>query len=71
MTLVGCSDQLLVVLEFSTACEAVKLLGRITCFLIRGSWGVSGADFREYCVRMMHVLEDIFVGHGGKEFDFG
>ena len=71
MTLVGCSDQLLVVFEFLTVCGAVNLFSRLTFLLIGAGQSVACADFRESSVRMMHVLDDIFAGHGGQNLDFG
>ena len=71
LTLVGCSDQLLVILEFAAACDAVDLLSRVMFLLIRARRCVACSDFRERSVRMMHVLDDIFAGHGGQKLDFG
>ena len=71
MTVVDYSDQLLVVFEFLTSCGTVDLLSQVTFLLIRASQSVTCADFRENSVRMMHVFDDIFAGHGGKKFDLG
>ena len=71
LTLVGCSDQLLIVLEFAAACGAVDLLRRVMFLLIGAGRCVACSDFRERSVRMMHVLDDIFTGHGGQQLDFG
>ena len=71
MALVGCSDQLLVVFEFSTACGAVDLFSRVAFLHIGASQSVTCVDFRESSIRIMHVFDDISAGHVGKEFDFG
>ena len=59
------------VLEFAAARGAVDLLGRVMFLLIGAGWCVACSDFRERSVRMMHVLDDIFAGHGGQKLDFG
>ena len=64
MTCVGCLDQLLIVFDFLAAGGSVDFFSRVTFLLIKTCWRVACADCREGGVRMMHVFENIFAGHG-------
>ena len=71
MSFLSCFDQLLVVLNFLTAGDTMNFPSRLVYILIRGCWSVACADCREGCVEMMHVLDNVLVGHSGEEFDLG
>ena len=71
MTILSCFDQVLVVFELLTACDAIEFFGRVVCPIIQSCRSSAWVDFREGCGRMMHVLENVFTGHSGEDFDLG
>ena len=63
MTFLGCLDQLLVVFEFVAAGGLVVFFSGVAFLLIGTSGRVTCADCREVGVEMMHVFDNIFMGH--------
>ena len=71
MTFLSSCDQVLAVLELLPVCHTMDFFGRVVRLFIQGCQSITWDDFREGCGWVMHVMENVLVGHGGEEFDLG